>query len=114
MAGGMGLGGGRKHERGSTGLPSSSPASLMFKFWAVVCDTISAPYMAQGRLGAERGWKGEGKSVPQPSSSLGLLGFLRASKAMLMLLERHGVYRIHEDCGGRELEKLRHFAGTLL
>ena len=128
------------HSGGGGGASLSlSPASQMFKMWAVLMSTLSGPPPSSPTVSGKRGEpeadKGEGKvapasdpavSVRMPTTSTSLTGmsvslppslvlaFLRSSNSMLRLLAAHDVYRINEDWGGVEFDRLRTFSGALI
>lgn len=82
---------------------SLSPASQMFRLWALLTLTLT------GSL--------KNAVLPSPSlspSELALLPYLRSSNSMLRLLADHDVYRINEDWGGLEFDQLRSFSAGLI
>ncbi|CAM9386727.1 unnamed protein product, partial [Scytosiphon promiscuus] len=94
---------------GGGGGGSPSPASQMFRLWAVLTSTLS------GSLES----KSPSASSPQPVSAslpwvLVLRSYLLSSNSMLRLLAEHDVYRINEDWGGLEFDKLRGFSASLI
>lgn len=82
---------------------SLSPASQMFRLWALLTSTLS------GSLRDEAS-----PSPPELVFPLLLLPYLRSSNSMLGLLAEHDVYRINEDWGGLEFDQLRSFSAGLL
>lgn len=131
-------GGGGGTSGGGNSSSSLSPAAQMFKLWAVLTSTLSAPPSAPSTISTrgeknEVGCKGATVSAravavhtppssrpPTPSllrmslpPSL-VLAFLRSSNSMLGLLAAHDVYRISEDWGGVEFDRLRSFSCTLI
>lgn len=84
---------------------AQSPASQMFRLWALLTSTLSGSF----------------KDAPSPSPSpselafpLLLLPYLLSSNSMLRLLADHDVYRINEDWGGLEFDQLRTFSAGLI
>ena len=78
-----------------------SPASQMFRLWALLTSTLSASleYTA---------------SPAEPAFPPLLLPYLRSGNSMLRLLADHDVYRINEDWGGLEFDQLRNFSAGLI
>lgn len=81
---------------------TSSPASQMFRLWALLTSTLS------GSLKDAELPSGLSFSLPL------LLPYLRSGNSMLKLLTDHDVYRINEDWGGLEFDQLRDFSVGLI
>lgn len=110
-----GGGGGGGGTGGGAGSFAPSPASQMFRLWAVLTSTLSGSLGSASRSPPPSAVP---SSVP-PSSSfvlplLLLLPYLRSSNSMLRLLADHDVYRINEDWGGLEFDQLRSFSASLI
>lgn len=99
---------------------SASPASQMFKLWAVLTSTLAGSALSAivTKAATERSTvsgpavvaRGHGPRAP-PSL---VVPFLRASNSMLGLLAAHDVYRINEDWGGAEFDQLKRFSSRLI
>lgn len=99
---------------------STSPASQMFKLWSVLTSTLDSLFTSGGINSSTSGGSSSSgvnlSFIPPPlekSSSL-CCCYLRACNAMLRLLDAHDVYRVNEDRGGVELDRLRAFSKGIL
>lgn len=105
---------------GSGGGGASSPASQMFRLWAVLTSTLAIdkkPLPSITPPKAEKASTVHAQGKPTTTTwrrhSL-VLPSLRASNSMLELLATHDVYRINEDWGGLEFDQLHNFSVRLI
>ncbi|CAM9214789.1 unnamed protein product, partial [Hapterophycus canaliculatus] len=106
---------------GGGGGGSSSPASQMFRLWAVLTSTLSGSLESPPSSSAAPVLPSQlpPHSPPHPSPSppswaVVLRSYLLSTNSMLRLLAKHDVYRINEDWGGLEFDKLRSFSAILI
>lgn len=96
----------------SSGVSASiSPASQMFKLWSVLTSTLNS-ILTSGGINSDTtsSRSVNPSSIPPLEKGSNLCCcYLRACNAMLRLLVTHDVYRVNEDRGGIELDRLRAF-----
>lgn len=113
----VGIGGKRSRSTANASLLSGgvsasiSPASQMFKLWSVLTSTLDSIFTSRG-INSDTTSSSDmnPNSIPPLEKGSNLCCcYLRACNAMLRLLVTHDVYRVNEDRGGVELDRLRAF-----